>query len=221
MTHKNIKNIIFDYGNVIINLDINATYNAFHQLGALDFASDWDKIMANKLFYLFERGDISVPDFRKELKMSFPHPVTDTQLDWAWNVLLKDMPEKRISLLKNIHSIYRTFILSNSNKIHYDYYVNDLKTQYQLSDFDQLVEKAYFSFHVNLIKPEPEFYQLLLSNHDLIPEETLFIDDLKKNIEAASQLGINTLWLTPEIDICDLFDENNQINDLCFQKMNK
>lgn len=220
MTQKTIKNIIFDYGNVIINLHIEATFRAFERVGAVTFADDWNKIMAAKLFHQFERGDISVPDFRNELRKSFNKEVTDQEIDWAWNQILGEMPVSRIALLKNIRPNYRTFILSNSNEIHYDYYTSDLQKTHHLKDFDQLVEKAYFSYQVNLIKPEPEFYHLLLNNHNLKPEETLFIDDLKHNIEGASALGINTLWLTPEMDICELFDEKNKLNEVCFSKMN-
>jgi glucose-1-phosphatase len=220
MAQKTIKNIIFDYGNVIINLDIAATFRAFEQIGAVQFTEDWGKIMAAKLFHQFERGDISVPDFRTELRKSFNKEVSDQEIDWAWNQILKDMPVPRIALLKNIRPNYRTFILSNSNEIHYDHYTNDLKKTHHLDNFDHLVEKAYFSYQVNLIKPEPEFYHLLLDNHNLNPEETLFIDDLKHNIDGASALGLNTLWLTPEMDICDLFDENHRLNKVCFSKMN-
>ncbi len=220
MTQKTIKNIIFDYGNVIINLHIEATFRAFERVGAVKFADDWNKIMAAKLFHQFERGDISVPDFRIELRKSFNKEVTDQEIDWAWNQILGEMPVSRIALLKNIRPNYRTFILSNSNEIHYDYYTSDLQKTHHLNDFDQLVEKAYFSYQVNLIKPEPEFYQLLLNNHNLKPEETLFIDDLKHNIDGASALGLNTLWLTPKMDICDLFDEKNRLNEVCFSKIN-
>lgn len=219
MAKKNIKNIIFDYGNVIINLDIEATYNAFEQIGAIRFDEKWKEIMDEQVFKKYERGDITSSDFRNILRASFSKSVSDPQIDWAWNQLLKDMPSSRIELLKKIKSKFRTFILSNSNEIHYNYYSNELKTKHDIDHFDLLFEKAYFSYQINLIKPEQEFYRVVLSNHHLNPNETLFIDDLKQNTDAASQLGINTVWLKPEIDICDLFNSDLQINDFCFSIM--
>jgi len=219
MAKKNIKNIIFDYGNVIINLDIEATYRAFEKIGAVKFDDSWRKIMDEQVFKKYERGDISSPNFRNILRSSFTKPVSDTEIDWAWNQLLKDMPSSRIELLKKLKTKFRTFILSNSNEIHFNYYSNELNTKHHLDQFDSLFEKAYFSYQVNLIKPEQEFYQLVLNNHQLNPSETLFIDDLRLNIDAASHLGINTVWLKPEIDICDLFNTDLQINDFCFSIM--
>ncbi len=211
MTQKTIKNIIFDYGNVIINLDIDATYRAFEALGAARFSEAWDEIMQNQLFQQYERGDISNGDFRNFLRKALPPETSDEKIDQAWNEILKDMPDSRIQLLHNLKNLYRTFILSNSNEIHYQHYVKDLQEIHHFQDFDHLVEKAYFSFQVNLAKPEASFYQLLLNNHGLKPEETLFIDDLKQNIDAAAALGIQTLWLAPGMDICDLFDDGNRL----------
>lgn len=220
MTQKSIKNIIFDYGNVIINLNIDAVFRAFEQIGAVKFTEDWEKIMAAKIFKQFEQGILSPTEFRVELRKSMGKVVTDQEIDWAWNQILGEMPVARIELLKNIRSNYRTFILSNSNEIHFDHYSNVLKKFHHLDKFDQLVEKAYFSFQEKLIKPDKNFYLLVLTKHLLNPRETLFIDDLKENVQTATLLGLNTIHLTPDIDICDLFDESYKLNKLCFQKMN-
>jgi putative hydrolase of the HAD superfamily len=220
MAEKTIRNIIFDYGNVVINLDIDATYKAFENIGASRFSEVWNDIMQSQLFQKYERGDISSSDFRNILRNAFSNDVTNNQIDWAWNQILKDMPTPRIDLLKNIRTHYRTFLLSNSNEIHYQHYLKDLQSQHHLENFDVLFEKAYFSYQLNLIKPEKIFYQTVLHNHHLKEDETLFIDDLKQNIDAASALGIKTIWLKEGIDICDLFDANNQLNDTAFLLMN-
>lgn len=219
MAQNTIKNIVFDYGNVIINLDIDATYRAFEELGATRFDETWQEIIRDQLFQKYERGDISNADFRNFLRKALPSGITDETIDQAWNEILKDMPASRIQLLLNLKSRYRTFILSNSNEIHYQHYVKDLQEIHHFRDFDQLVEKAYFSFQVNLAKPEAAFYQLLLNNHGLKPEETLFIDDLKQNIDAAAALGMQTLWLAPGMEICNLFDVNNQLNEYARSKI--
>ena len=219
MAEKTIHNIVFDYGNVVINLDIDATYQAFESIGASRFSESWNEIMKSRLFQKYERGDISTPDFRNILRTAFDTDISDDKIDWAWNQILRDMPNSRIQLLKDIRTHYRTFLLSNSNDVHYQYYLTDLQQQHQLESFDVLFEKAYFSYKLNMIKPEPEFYQKVLSNHHLNAYETLFVDDLKQNIDAASALGMHTIWLKEEMDICDLFNENHQLNAFAFTKM--
>jgi putative hydrolase of the HAD superfamily len=219
MAEKTIHNIVFDYGNVVINLDIDATYLAFESIGARRFSESWNEIMKSRLFQKYERGDISTPDFRNVLRKAFDSDISDDKIDWAWNQILKDMPKSRIQLLMDIKTNYRTFLLSNSNDVHYQYYLRDLQQQHQLENFDVLFEKAYFSYQQNLIKPEPEFYQKVLNNHCLKANETLFIDDLKQNIDAASALGIHTFWLKEGMDVCDLFTEKHQLNAFAFAKM--
>jgi putative hydrolase of the HAD superfamily len=91
---------------------------------------------------------------------------------------------------------YRTFILSNTNKIHYDFYTKLINEKHGIPGLESLVEKAYFSHEINLKKPYKDIYEYVLSDSNLIPEETIFIDDNQDNIEAAKKLGIETIWLT-------------------------
>lgn len=220
MAEMTIRNIIFDYGNVVINLDFGATYRAFEKLGVEGAEETWGNIAENQLVKQYERGEVGSSEFRKLLADAFSLEVPDAHLDWAWNQLLRDMPSARIELLKKIRNQYRTFLLSNSNEIHYNHYAQELKSVHEIEHFDLLFEKAYFSYQVNLAKPGPDFYQLLLNDHLLNPKETLFIDDLKQNVEAAQKLGLNTIWLKPGMDICDLFDEHQQLNAFAFSCMN-
>jgi len=217
MLQKNIKNIIFDYGNMIINLSIDATYQAFKKLGTDDFANEWEAINNSNLFPKYERGDISTIEFREILKTALPKTVKNEEIDWAWNQILKDMPYRRIELLKNIRTNYKTFLLSNSNEIHFLQYSKSLLKEFGIDNFNHLFDKAYFSFKENLLKPEAEFYKKTLKDNNLKPEETLFIDDMEQNTIAASNQQIKTIWLKKGIDICDLFNEDYQLNKFAYE----
>ena len=112
---------------------------------------------------------------------------------------------ERIDLLIKLKEKTRLFLLSNSNRIHYDKYVPQINSAFSI-DFIKLFEKAYFSFNLKLLKPSPEIYQYVIDKHSLNPARTLFIDDSIANIEGAQAVGLQTYWLKEGEDICDLFD---------------
>ncbi len=203
---KKIGNIIFDYGGVIINLDMQAPLILLKLHTRLDVHQVWKEMQSKRIFELYEQGILSDAEFRNAIRNFFQTQIDDELIDQIWNSLLLDMPAERIDLLKNCQKNYRTFLLSNSNEIHYKSYFAQLKNRYKIDSFDQLFEKAYFSFEMKQLKPSPEIFQTLIDNHQLNPEETLFIDDTIIHIETAKKMGINTIHLNNELTINDVFD---------------
>jgi len=186
----NIKNIIFDFGGVICDIDVRLTKQAFIDIGWRT-ADQGRSISGSKgLFEDLEVGTITPQHFRDELRKFFDRPVSDAELDEAWNRLLLDMPEERIRLLEDLRKKYRIFLLSNSNGIHYNKYVQDLRERFGYPDFDALFEKAYFSFRLGLKKPDPAIFRYVLEDSRLEPAETLFIDDTLMHVEGARKTGI-------------------------------
>lgn len=204
-----IKNIIFDFGGVICNLDMGRTKDTFKKLGLKKFNESYSVSEKGDLFRLFERGSLTPQEFRALLRPNFSMAVTDAQLDEAWNAMILDIPEARVRLIEKLRGDYRTFILSNSNEIHYQKYVNDFRQRFGYPDFDHLVEKAWFSFKIHLQKPEKGIFELVLAEKELIPGETLFIDDSLEHVEAARALGIvaHHLKIGEGEDISGLFLE--------------
>ncbi len=192
---EKIKNIIFDFGGVICNIDVTLTERAFQNLGLQRF--DKKKAVTDTvgLFELFETGRISPADFRDKIRGHFGFALTDTAIDEAWNALLLDIPPERISILDSLRNNYRIFLLSNSNKIHYDHYVNDFRVKFGFDDFDALFEKAWFSFNIGLKKPDPAIFRYVLHHCGLQPDETLFIDDTLVHVESAQRTGLNAHYL--------------------------
>jgi len=204
-----IKNIIFDFGGVICNLDIGLTKARFKELGLKSFNSSYSVSEKEDLFRKFERGFLTPQEFRDFLKPEFSMPVTDAQIDEAWNAMLLDIPESRIRLIEKLKENYRIFILSNSNEIHYNQFLNDFRQRFSYIGFDHLFEKAWFSFQIHLQKPENEIFEFVLAEGALIPGETLFIDDSLQHVKAAQTLGIIAYHLKTDQgeDITDLFKE--------------
>ncbi|MCD4774057.1 MAG: HAD family phosphatase [Bacteroidales bacterium] len=203
---ENIKNIIFDFGGVICNINHQRVEQKFKELGIKDFEKMYSHAVQNNLFEDFETGDISPADFRNKIRELLDKNVSDSEIDDTWNTIISDIPEERIKLLESLKMNYRIFLLSNSNIIHYDVYLKDFQEKYRYNSFDDIFEKAYFSFHIGMRKPNLDIYEYVLKNHNLNPSETLFIDDSLQNIDPAKQLGIKTYFLEEGEEIVSIFN---------------
>lgn len=196
-----IKNIIFDFGDVFINLDKKAPQKELQKLGIHSLS---DELLTHQLAY--EKGLISTREFidfhKKEL-----HNLTEKQLIFIWNSILKDTPKKRIEFIKNLAESkrFRLFLLSNTNELHISWIQENWGSQ-MFSAFKNCFEKFYLSHEIHYRKPDKEIYEFVVNKNNLTPNETLFIDDVKLNTEAAKALKINTWNLEPgKEDVVDLF----------------
>jgi len=215
MKLSGIQNIIFDFGGIILNIDHLKPIEAFQNLGISDFASLYSQASQSHLFDLIETGRIQPAGFIEGLKKYCPLPLTEDQILLAWNSILLDIPLARIQLLEKLKTRYRTFLLSNSNQIHYDVYRQTLQNTSGHPDFDALFEKAYFSFNLHMRKPDAAIFEYVINTHHLIPEHTLFIDDSLQHIRGAQQCGLKTFWLQPPTEMTSLFEpETLEIADL-------
>ncbi|MDD3686379.1 MAG: HAD family phosphatase [Bacteroidales bacterium] len=190
-----IKNIIFDLGNVILNIDTKLSEKAFAKHGLNNFGELYTLAAQSEIFDRLEVGSISPSDFYSEFRHLTKSNLSDEIIRNCWNALILDYPPARIKLLADLKQKYRTFLLSNTNRIHYEFYNPLINEQFGFDGLESFFEKAYFSHEIGMKKPDPKIFEFVLENSNLIPAETLFIDDNKANIEAASALGIQTLWL--------------------------
>lgn len=201
------KNIIFDLGGVILNIDYDLTAKAFEQLGLPNFQHLFSKASQEMTFDLYEKGLISSDDFRDALNNSLKTPVRTETIDAAWNAMLLDLPSSRLELLKKMKGSHRTFLLSNTNEIHIHWFFNSLKHHFGIRDLSDYFEKVYLSYEIGLRKPDAAIFRHVLNENQLKPSETLFIDDSPQHIESAKKLGIHTYWLDVKTeDIITLFE---------------
>ena len=206
-----IKNIIFDFGGVILNIDYNLAMQSFFSLGIENDFSFYSQSKQVSLFDELEKGAITPDEFHHRIKKLSVKNLTDEQIDSAWNSMILELPPERIILLEKANKNYRTFMLSNSNSIHYDVYIRNLNEKYGYKNFSGLLEKVYFSHQVKMKKPDREIFELLINENKLNPKETLFIDDTVQHIEAAKQVGLRTHYLTNRETITDLFDDEGRL----------
>ncbi len=206
-TSGQIKNIIFDWGGVITNINYQATIDAFKKYGLDDFDKLYTKFNQSELFIQLETGKITAFAFRQELRKSIGIPVSDEEIDKAWSAMLLDTPADRLELLRQLKERYRTFLLSNTNSIHVEGYRRYLHAVTGISDFNELFEKVYYSHEAGYRKPGKEIFEYVLSDCSVKPVETLFVDDTCDNIETAESLGIKTLHINDGMDIADCFKQ--------------
>ena len=194
---KNIKNIIFDYGNVIFSIDFKRTQAAFTALGINNVEGFYAHKGHHPIFDQFEKGEITAAEFRNGIREISGHPnLTDEQINHTWNSLLIGVPEGNHELLIKLKENYRTFLLSNINEIHLEYIENYLKNEFNIEGNEVFFEKIYYSHLVGKRKPNSDIFEQLLRENKLNPAETLFIDDSPQHLETAKNLGIQTYLMT-------------------------
>ncbi len=194
-----IKNIIFDYGNVIFMIDFKRTQHSFTELGIKNVERFFAHTGHDPLFDEFEQGLISSAEFRDGIRRITEQPgLSDEQIDNAWNTLLIGVTPGNHDLLLKAKKKYRTFLLSNNNEIHYKWIMEYLKNEFHLSSNEVFFEKDYYSHLMKMRKPNADIFQFVLDAHNLVPAETLFIDDSSQHIRTAASLGLNTHLLTSE-----------------------
>ncbi|MEN8185619.1 MAG: HAD family phosphatase [Bacteroidota bacterium] len=198
-----IKNIIFDLGDIFINVDEKITDTELKKNG-LDKYSNGMLEMNEK----FEKGLISVEEFKKFYKKLF-NDKTDDELIKLWNSILIDFPIHRLSFLENIPDKYNLFLLSNTNELHVEYFKEQMGYDFYCR-FKNCFDKVYYSYEINLRKPEPEIFQYILKENNLNKEETLFVDDKAENTDVAKKLGIHVWNLDPaNEEVVELFEKIN------------
>ncbi|MDY8138282.1 HAD family phosphatase [Aquimarina sp. 2201CG5-10] len=194
-----IKTIIFDFGDVFINLDKPATQNELLKLGDINFDNELQEINDT-----YETGDISTQIFLDHYNKLLPK-ASEKQLIDAWNAILLDFPESRLNFIKQLalEKKYKLILLSNTNELHIDWIKNNVSF-YEV--FKSCFDSFYLSHQIHLRKPNINIFEFVISQHNLIPSETLFIDDTKANTNTAAGLGIHVWNNNPKKeDITDLF----------------
>lgn len=190
-----IKNIIFDLGGVLFNLDYHRTTQAFIDLGLKNFEAIYSKQKQNHVFDDFEKGLSSAAEFRDEVKRHFPNGITDSQIDIAWNAMLIGIPFERYKWLEIISGQYNIYLLSNTNAIHIAAVEEMINQHYGFKKFVNIFKKTYFSCELNMRKPDAEIFKLVIMKNKLEKSETLFIDDSIQHIEGAKCVGLNAFHL--------------------------
>ncbi|TNE62136.1 MAG: HAD family phosphatase [Bacteroidetes bacterium] len=202
-----IQNIIFDFGNVLFDLNFSAVDRSLRQLLGDRLETAQEKLRASGVFHLYETGGLSTEEFVDVLRLATDLPLTAGQVVEAWNTIFDGMPRERFDILLRLRQRYQVFLLSNINELHADWIDAYMVREHGLRDFQsRYFDAVYYSHLIRLRKPDREIYEYVLADAEIRPEESVFIDDLEENVQAARELGIRGIVKTPEMDIMEVME---------------
>lgn len=191
------KAILFDFGNVIINIDVEKAILAFSELTFKSPARVNQLFADAEVFKKYETGYYSDDEFRDVIRQILSYPLNDQEIDKAWNALLLDVPKKRLDFLEYIKMKYPIYLLSNTNNIHIEQCKQYFRTKFGIPNFETIFSETFLSYKMGLWKPDYKIYDAAISKIGCKPEEILFLDDNQDNIDAATDLGIQCIKINP------------------------
>ena len=188
------KNLIFDLGNVLYDIDFVKMYKAFEALGIPNFENHFTLNKSDQIFFDLEKGFINETAFCEGFNKLYHLSLSHQEIVDAWNALLVGYRKESIEWVKDHNSQFSTFLYSNTNQIHYDHFIPQYSREIG-GNFENLFKTPYYSHKMGQRKPDPASFQFILDKEGILAEETLFIDDNEPNIIAAASVGMQVLFL--------------------------
>lgn len=209
---KAVKNIIFDFGNVLFDLDLQAVERNLKTHFGENFDSAKEKLLRHKVFELYETGGLSTEEFVEAIRCAAEPVLEKEQVVAAWNSIFLEMPPARFEMLLRLRQRYQVFLLSNINDLHANWIDDYMVRVHGIEDFHaRYFDGVYYSHLIRLRKPDREIYEYVLADAELAAEETVFFDDVEANIDAANAVGIRGMLHPVGTDILQV------INGLFFE----
>jgi glucose-1-phosphatase len=204
--NNDIKNLIFDLGGVILDLDVPQTLQSFSRIAGVEMEKVNTIFKESKGFEEYEKGAINDSQFRDFIRDIYHVNSSDDQIDACWNAMLRGIPIRKLELLDSLKSHYNVFLLSNTNNIHHEYINKTLMPSIARGKvLEDYFHKAYYSHRMLKRKPNHDIYQQVLDENGFIPMETLFLDDNAANVEGARGVGIEAVFVNTPDFILDYF----------------
>ena len=187
---KKIKNIVFDLGGVLVDLDFKAAINGLQKAGFAKVKEQLQSFDREGIFQKFELGEMTAEEFRTAIRENSTVTLTDEEIDALWNAMLLEIPREKLELILDLRGKYMVYLLSNTNSIHWDYVCKNA-FNYRGFRVNDYFEETFLSYEMHLAKPDKAIFEKVLQDANLLPEETLFIDDSEANCKAAEEVGIH------------------------------
>lgn len=206
MENKKYKNLLFDLGGVIMDIERERCVAAYTAMGMTNADELLGVYVQAGPFLALENGDITPAEFRNEIRKSLPHDASDAEIDAAFCEFLIGIPKHRLEQLRELRKEYKIYLLSNTNPIMWN---SKIKECFQIEGFER---ENYFdgmitSFEANCSKPAPKIFEETISKLRIKAEETIFFDDSQKNLDAAAKFGFGTYLVKPGTEFTDYFKQ--------------
>ncbi len=198
-----IRNILFDLGGVILDINVQATLKRFYELGFPAELMQFPYSMTTDLYFKYETGKLDTEEFRNQIRKTADVEMTDNAFDEAWNAMLVRIPEERAVLLKVLSKRYNLYMLSNTSGLHVKVFEKMYLDMTGESVY-RVFKKIYYSHEIGWHKPDHEAWKYVINDAAIKPEETLFLDDNIHNIKAAQQLGFQAIHIHERTNLMNL-----------------
>ncbi len=199
----NFKNILFDLGGVILDINVQATLKRFYELGFPAELMQFPNSMTTDLYFKYETGKLNTEQFRNQIREVAGVEMSDEAFDEAWNAMLVRFPEDRIALLKILSKRYDLYMLSNTSAMHVEVFE---KMYFEVAGepLNKVFKSLYYSHEIGWHKPDPEAWEFVIRDAAIKAEETLFLDDNIHNVKAAQELGFQAIHIHERINLMNL-----------------
>ena len=199
----NFKNILFDLGGVILDINIQATLKRFYELGFPAELMHYPDSMQTDLFFKYQTGKLETEQFRNEIRKAAGVEMSDQIFDEAWNAMLVGIPRERASLLKVLSKRYNLYLLSNTSALHVEVF-EKMYLDSAGESMQDVFDKIYYSHEIGWHKPDREAWEYVIKDAAIKPEETLFLDDSIHNIKASQELGFQAIHIHERTTLMNL-----------------
>jgi len=199
----NFKNILFDLGGVILDINVQATLKGFYDLGFPAELMQFPHSMTTDLFFKYETGKLDTNQFRNAIRESTGVEMSNQAFDEAWNAMLVRIPEERTALLKRLSESYPLYMLSNTSSLHVKVFENMYLEAAGIS-MQEVFTKIYYSHEIGWHKPDHEAWEHVIHDAGIRPQETLFLDDNIHNIKASQELGFQAIHIHERTNLMNL-----------------
>ena len=200
---SNIKNILFDLGGVILDINIQATLKGFYELGFPAELMQYPESMSTDVFFKYQTGKLSTEEFRDAIRKTTGVEMSDLAFDEVWNAMLVRIPKERTELLKRLSERYALYMLSNTSALHVEVFERMYQEAAGVSMHD-VFTKIYYSHEIGWHKPDHEAWEHVIQDSGINPEETLFLDDSIQNIKASQELGFQAIHIHERTNLMNL-----------------
>ena len=204
---KTIKNIVFDMGGVLVDIDRMACVREFQKLGFKNIKDYIGDFKQKDIFLALEEGNATKIDFYDFIKQNFLPQCSDNEIKKAWLAFLITISDYKLRQILRLKTNYRIYLLSNTNPIHFEWVRCSFfeKEGKKLEDF---FDFCFLSYELKITKPNEEIFSFMIEKTNINPQETLFIDDGQTNIETASKLGFICYKPTTNTTLEEFFEKD-------------
>jgi len=199
----NFKNILFDLGGVILDINVQATLKGFYDLGFPAELMQFPHSMTTDLFFKYETGKLDTDQFRNAIRESAGVEMSNQAFDEAWNAMLVRVPEERTVLLKHLSERYPLYMLSNTSSLHVAVFEKMYLDAAGVS-MHEIFKKIYYSHEIGWHKPDQEAWEFVIKDAGIKPEETLFLDDNIHNVKASQELGFQAIHIHERTNLMNI-----------------